>query len=181
MKSYICRCTVFCILASATPLMAQNAPPEPTEHHKILAREVGTWEGEMKMYTAGPDADPVKVPVVEKNVMMDTGLWLISEFEAGPFKGHGVFGYDPDQEKFVGSWVDNMSTSIGSMKGTHDSKTGETTYFSNAKDPTTGKMGRTKNVGKMLDDDTRSFVMYMQGADGKSWVKWMEISYKRKK
>ncbi len=181
MKSHIFRLSALCFLASATVAVAQDAAPEPTDEHKLLAREAGTWEGEMKMYMSGPDAEPTTVPVVEKNTMMDTGMWLISEFEAGPFKGHGVFGFDPDQKKYIGSWVDNMSTSMGIMKGTHDSKTDETTYLSTAKNPATGKMAPTKSVGRMMGNDKRQFTMYMQGPDGKSWVKWMEISYKRKK
>ncbi len=168
-----------CLHSHAT--LAQENPPQPTAEHKMLSREVGVWEGEMKMYAGGPDAEPIIMPVLEKNVMQDTGLWLISDFESGPFKGHGVFGYDPAKKKFVGTWVDNQTTSLGIMEGTHDAKTGETTYMSQMLNPATGKMEPTKSVGKMIDDNTREFAMYMKASSGDGWTKWMSVNYRRRK
>ncbi len=130
-----------CLIPTAP---AQDAAPQPTAEHKMLAQEAGQWMGEMKMFINGPDADPVVMPCSEKNVMMDTGLWLISEFESGPFKGHGQFGYDPEKKKFVGSWIDNQTSSLGIMEGTHDAKTNETTYLSKMMNPATGKMEPSK-------------------------------------
>ena len=165
-----------------TPIVpAQDAAPEPTAEHEMLALEAGQWTGEMKMFINGPDADPIVMPCAESNVMMDTGLWLISQFEAGPFKGHGQFGYDPARKKFVGSWIDNQTPSLGIMEGTHDAATGETTYLSKMMNPATGKMEPSKSVSKMIDKDTRHFVMYMKAATGDGWTKSMEINYKRKK
>ncbi|MEZ6040943.1 MAG: DUF1579 domain-containing protein [Planctomycetaceae bacterium] len=161
-------------------LFAQDAAPEPTSQHKLLAKEVGEWTGEMKMYMA-PDAPPVTAPVVEKNTLMSNGLWLISEFESGPFQGHGVFGYDPAKKKFVGTWVDNQTMSLGLMEGTHDEKTGELIYLSQAMNPATGKMEPTKTVGKFIDENSKHFTMYMKSSSGDGWNKWMEISYKRSK
>jgi len=161
-------------------LSAQDAAPEATEHHKILAQEAGEWTGEMKVFANGPDADPMVVPVTEKNVMMDTGLWLISDFAAGPFKGHGQFGYDPTKKKYVGTWIDNQTMSLAVMEGTHDEKTGETTYLSKMMNPISGKVEPTKSVGKMLDENSKQFVMYMKASTGDGWSKWMEVSYKRK-
>ena len=180
----MCCVTVLTLLMGALcceQSMAQDGPPQPTPEHKMLSREVGTWEGEMKMYAAGPDADPITMPVLEKNVMQDTGLWLISDFESGPFKGHGVFGYDPAKKKFVGSWIDNHTTALSVMEGTHDEKTGEMTYTSQMLNPATGKVEPTKSVGKFIDNDTREFIMYMKSSTGDGWTKWMSISYKRKK
>ena len=164
-----------------TNLIAQEAAPEPTAQHKLLAREAGEWTGEMKMYMEGPEADPVTMPVIEKNVMMDTGLWLISDFESGPFKGHGQFGYDTGKKKFVGTWIDNQTTSLGIMEGTHDAKSGEMTFMSSMMNPATGKMEPTKTVSRFIDSDNRHFVMFMKAETGDGWSKWMEINYQRKK
>lgn len=159
---------------------AQEAPPEPTAQHKILAKEVGKWEGVMKMYM-DPSSPPMEMPVSETNVLLDGGLWLLSEFEAGPFKGRGQFGYDPDKKKFVGTWLDNQTMSMSIMEGTYDEKTGEFTYHSSMKNPATGADTPTKQVSKFVNENQREFVMYMQNADGKTWDKSMEISYKKKK
>jgi hypothetical protein len=170
--------TIVLLLISA-PGWAQDAAPEPLPQHKLLAKEVGEWEGVMKMYVS-PDGPPIEMSVTESNKMLDGGLWVISEFEAGPFIGRGHFGYDPDKKKFVGSWLDNQTMSLGILEGSYDEKTGEITYLSNAKSPATGKNVPTKQVGKVIDENHRTFVAYIQNADGKSWDKWMEISYKRK-
>lgn len=171
--------TLLVVLCACDRLTAQEAAPEPTEQHQLLAAEAGEWTGEMKVFMAGPDADPVVMPAKETNVMMDTGLWLISEFESGPFKGRGQFGYDPAKKKFVGTWIDNQTMALGIMEGTYDSKTGELTYLSEMLNPASGKMEPTKSVGKFVDKDTRQFVMYMQAPDGKGWNRWMEIHYRR--
>lgn len=181
MKNLICIVAVVSLISSSSVLVAQQAPPEPTEAHRQLQKEVGMWEGEMKFWPNGPDSDPITMPVTEKNVMMDTGLWLITDFESGPFKGHGVFGYDPAKKKYVGTWVDNQTPSLSLMEGTHDEKTGETTYTSSMLNPATGKMEPTKSVGKMIDSDNKHFAMFMKSATGDGWTKSMEISYRRKK
>lgn len=157
---------------------AQDAAPDPLPQHKLLAKEVGKWEGVMKMYV-DPTGEPMEMPVTESNTLLDGGLWVISEFEAGPFKGRGQFGYDPDKKKFVGTWLDNQTMALGILEGTYDEKTGELTYLTKAKNPATGKDTPTKQVGKVVDANNRTFVAYMQNEDGKTWDKWMEISYKR--
>ncbi|MBL8889024.1 MAG: DUF1579 domain-containing protein [Planctomycetaceae bacterium] len=170
---------VFLVLVGST-CWAQDAAPEPTAQHKILAKEVGQWEGVMKAYM-DPNGPPMEMSVVETNVLLDGGLWLLSEFDAGPFKGRGQFGFDPDKKKFIGTWLDNQTTALSLMEGTYDEKTGELTYLSTVKNPATGADTPTKQISKFVNDNQREFVAYMQNADGKTWDKWMEISYKRKK
>lgn len=159
---------------------AQGPAPEPTEQHKMLAKEAGEWEGVMKMH-CDPSGPPMETPCTETNVLLDGGLWLLSEFEAGPFKGRGQYGYDPDKKKFVGTWVDNQSSALFLMEGTYDETTGELTYLSTMKNPATGADTPTKLVAKFINDDQKQFAIYMQNADGENWDKTMGISYTRKK
>ena len=92
-------CTSIISHGCCSRLITQDTVPEPTAGHKIVAREAGIWSGDMKMYLNGPDADPITMQVVKKNVIMDTELWLISDFESDPFKGHTLFGYDAAKQK----------------------------------------------------------------------------------
>ena len=78
--------------------------PAATKHHEALKKDVGTWTATMKMFV-GPEMPAM--PVTETNRLLPGGLWLVSEFESGPFKGHGVFGYDATAKKHIGIWVDN--------------------------------------------------------------------------
>jgi hypothetical protein len=43
-----------------------------------------------------------------------------STFMGKPFSGVGVSGYDKARKKFVGTWMDSMSTGIGRIEGTAD-------------------------------------------------------------
>jgi len=62
----------------------------------------------------GPTGGPPEVSTgVETNTLVG-GLWLVSDFQgrwgSQPFHGHGTFGYDTSKKKYVGIWVDSMST-----------------------------------------------------------------------
>ena len=78
------------------------------------------------------------------------------------FVGHGQMGYDPAKKKFIGTWVDSMSTSLAQMDGTYDEATKELTMVMTMADPATGKDTKAKTVSKYMDDNTRQFTMYME-------------------
>src|ERR1700722_10221377 len=88
-------CVVVSILNA--PAMAQPGA-RPTEEHKILARDEGTWDATIKSYMGGPDAEPAVSKGTEVYTVMPGGLWVLSRFEgdfAGmKFEGRGQFGYD---------------------------------------------------------------------------------------
>jgi len=176
-------------LALCLALMTHNAataqePPQPTEQHKILQNDVGTWDAVCQLWPA-PDADPIPFKAVEKNRLLEGGTWLISDYTADigsmKFEGHGIFGYDPKKEKYVGTWVDNMTPIISPMEGTYDAEKKSMTMTSKGYNPETGKTFEMKNVSRYIDKDTRIFEMYMPGEDGKKMWKSMEMKYTRRK
>lgn len=171
-----------CLLAGlASSPAAQEMPSfKPLPQHKLLARDVGVWTGTMKMYMAGPDAPPMAMPVKETNTLMQGGLWVLSSFESGPFKGKGQFGYDPVKKKFIGTWLDSTAPYMSLMEGEHNEKTGEMIMYSTGIDPQTQKPQKMKSVAKYVGESGKEFVMYTQTADQK-WVKSFEIMYKKTK
>ena len=144
------------VTSGATIAHAQFPSAEVTKEHKILKRDVGVWDAEMKLWMAGPDQDPMVSKGVERNRMLGE-TWILSNFTADlggqEFKGHGQFGYDTKKKKFVGTWVENMSTNISTMEGTYDEAKGELTMFSMGIDPATGKETKSKSVSKYVDDN----------------------------
>ena len=150
--------------------------PEVTKQHEMLKKEIGVWDAELKMWMAGPDAEPMVMPAVEKNRMMGD-LWVMSEFESGPFQGFGQVGYDPVKKKFVGTWVDNMTPHLSMMEGNHDDN-GNLVMYSEGYNPQTKEMEKTKTVSRSISDDEKDFVVYKKVGD--EWVKSMEIKYKRR-
>ncbi len=176
----VCLAVAASVSASA---WAQFPTPEVTKEHKLLKRDVGAWDAEMKRWMPGSDQPVMEAQGIERNRLV-SGLWLLSTFTAElggqKFIGHGQLGYDPSKKKFVGTWIENMSTHISTMEGTYDEKTGEMTMMMKSVDPRSGKDTTSKSVSKYMGDDKRIFSMYMKVADSDEWVKSMEVAYTRR-
>ena len=142
----------------------------------MLKQEVGVWDAEMLMWMQGPDAEPMMMPAVETNRMLGE-MWVMSEFESGPFKGVGQFGYDPMKKKFIGTWVDNMNPFLQTMEGDIEDN-GDRVMYSEGYNPESKKMEKMKSVGRTINENQREFRMYRKVGD--EWVKSMEIRYTRR-
>ena len=172
-------------IAASTALLigtlnAQEAPSPPTpgpEHKQLQALE-GTWDAKMKMEGA-----PAPITAVATYKSECGGLWLASEFKsddpAFKFQGKGLDGYDTNKKKFVGIWVDSMSTGVMTMEGTYDEKTKTTTMEGQGYNEQ-GKPAKYRNVTKETDDDHFTFEMFMIGDDGKA-TSAFTIDYARRK
>lgn len=162
------------VLLLAAPALQAQEPPKPGPEHEPLLKMVGEWDVTMKV-----EGMEIKGTVSCK---MDLGgLWLVSKLESsfGGMKmtGMGLDSYDPVKKKYVGIWVDSMSTSPLVMEGTYDKAT-KTMTMEGTGPGHDGKPTKYKTVSTMLDNDTIHFKMYM-GSDGKQEA--FSIVYKRKK
>lgn len=172
------------LLSAAAAASAQEGPPMPMPmpgpEHELLKKDVGTWDATVEMLMP-PGAPPTAG--TETNTLGPGGLWLISDFKSSmmgaPFQGHGVSGWDPAKKKYVGTWVDSMTTSVALTESTYDPASKSITGWVDGPGPD-GKPTRTKAVTQYKDDDTRVFTMYMPGPDGKD-APGMRITYKRRK
>jgi hypothetical protein len=167
-------------LCTAAAAHAQDFEmPKPGPEHQILTKEVGTWDATVEMLM--PPSPPSKG--VETNTLGPGGLWIINDFKSemmgAPFHGHGITGWDPAKKKYVGTWVDSMSTSVAITESTYNAADRSMTGYINTVGPD-GSPARLKAVTQMQDDDTRVFTMYMPGPDGKE-APSMRITYKRRK
>ncbi len=157
---------------------------EPTDEHKILARDAGTWDGTIKSYMGGPDAEPMVSKGTEVNTVLTGGLWVLSKFEGDfggmKFEGRGQFGYDPNKKKYVGTWIDSLSPNLSVLEGTYDSKTKTMTFLGEGTSAE-GIKYTQKMVTTTKDDDNRVFTLYMKVGDSKDEVKFMEITYQKRK
>ena len=171
-----------------TPMASPaQGPPEvkPTDEHKLLAKDVGVWDGTMKMFMEGPDGPATTSKGVETNTLMVGGLWVVSnykgEFAGKPFEGSGVNGYDPRKKKFVGTWADSMTPELMLLEGTYDEAAKALTLLSEG----TGEDGKPvsmKMVSQYKGEDEKVFTLSVKNeeTEGK-WMKMMEIGYKRRK
>jgi len=156
-----------------------GAPGEP---HKALEVMVGTWDTKVSSWMQ-PGAAPMASTGVSENTWTLDNRFIEQryegEFMGQPFKGVGYTGYDNVKKKYVGTWMDNMSTSVMVMTGTSDA-TGKTmTFTGTMDDPMTGKPKAMKEVVKIVDANKHTFEMWAPGPDGKAF-KMMEIEYLRR-
>jgi hypothetical protein len=161
---------------------APPAPPKPGPEHEHLKKAAGVWDATVEMSEA-PGKPPAVSKGTETSAMIAGGLWLVTDFKSEmmgqPFEGHGVSGYDPAKKKYVGTWVDSWSSSVGVSEGSFDPATKKETSFMDMVDPA-GKPTKMKMEVEWKDDDTRVFTMWGPGPDGKPFP-GLKITYKRRK
>jgi len=167
--------------AGAAKEQAMPPAPKPGPEHAILKRDEGVWDAKVEMHM-GPPGSPAQVSTgVETNTMIG-GFWLVSDFlgtmEDQPFHGHGTFGYDSSRKKYIGLWVDSMSTSPFRSEGNYDPASNTLTMMGEGVGGD-GKPMKVREVVKWIDPNNKTFTMYMPGPDGKE-VPGMTITYKRK-
>ena len=157
----------------------------PGEPHKKLGAMVGTWDAEVKSWMNGPNGEPTVSKGTAEFTSTLGGRYVqesfTSEMMNQPFTGMGYTGYDNFKKKYVGFWIDNMTTAMMSTEGTTDKSGNTMTMWGKMDDPTSGqKDKKLKTVSHIVDPDKMVFDMYDVTTYGdKKPV--MEITYTRKK
>src|SRR5579863_2116141 len=93
-------------LAAASQSFGQEFPKPGPEHDKLKELE-GSWDAVMEM-----GGQKSKASATYKSIC--GGMWLASTYEGElgelKFQGHGLDGYDQMKKKYVGVWVDSVSS-----------------------------------------------------------------------
>lgn len=175
----VSRLALFLCVCIASPLFAQEpAAVKPGKEHKLLHRNIGERTGMMKMWVAGPDSDPVMIPVKETNTLLHNGLWVRSTFECGPYIGSGVMGYDPEKKKYVGNWINNQTPEMSIMEGTYDETKHELTMSFRGRN-NAGLMTEMRSVTRWQPGKPEVFIMMEKGETGQ-WATAFEVTYDSK-
>jgi hypothetical protein len=155
----------------------------PGDAHKKLGAMAGTFNAEVKMWMQ-PGAPPAGGAGVAENSWALDGRWLEQHFTGNfmgmPFTGVGFTGYDNIKKKYVGTWMDTMTTAMMVSSGTANSDGKSFTFTSTMDDPMTGKSSPVKEIVTVVDGDHHTLEMWGAAPDGKMF-KMMEIAYTRKK
>ncbi|MEX2186587.1 MAG: DUF1579 domain-containing protein [Pirellulales bacterium] len=170
---------------TAASLRAQEAPPvsEPTEHHKWLDHLVGQWETSSECIIA-PDQPPLKIQGKE-SVRKLGGYWTMSEVTGNAmgteFTGVMTLGYDEQEKKYIGTWIDTMYNHMWRYTGAVDESGKKLTLEAEGPNQTApGKSVKFRDVIEIKSKDHKVMTSSMLDEDGK-WVQFMTIDYRRKK
>jgi len=157
------------------------ATPGPA--HKALQPLVGTWNARITSWMA-PGTAPITSDGVSEIAWVLGGRYLEQKHEGTfmgqPFSGIGYTAYDNYKKQYLGTWIDNMGTSILSMAGTADASGKIVSMDGKMDDFVTGRVLAVRSTLRILDDDHNVYEMFAPGPDGKEF-KMMQIDYSRKR
>lgn len=152
---------------------------EPQHEHRWLQQLVGDWE-----FEGSSVDDPNYESKGTENVRSIGGLWIAAEGR-GSMPGGGdatmimTLGFDPQKNRFVGTWIGSMMNHLWIYDGTLDADERVLTLESEGPDfEIPGKMAMYRDVIELINDDQRTLSAYLLEEDG-SWRKFMTTQYRR--
>jgi hypothetical protein len=150
--------------------------PRPTEHHEKLRALAGEWEGEESLHPS--PWTPEKRAAIGRfhNRIELDGMFLVNDYEeerdgAICFRGHGVYGWDAERERYTMHWFDSIGLPPTETLGVW---TGDTLVFTNR-----GASGHARYTYRLLDADRFTFSIETSG-DGEAWSRVMDGDYRRR-
>ena len=175
-------------IAALTGLMTavawtQDAPqlPKPQKEHEWLQQLVGEWDTEGEAIL-DPGQPPVKTKGSESNRTIG-GYWVQGEhkgeFMGTPFTGILTLGYSPEKKKYVGTWVDSMTSTLWTYEGTVDAGGKTLTLLAEGPGPEPGKRLKFREAIEVKGKDHKVFRSEVE-KDGK-WVTHLTMQYRRRK
>jgi len=156
---------------------------EPQPEHQWLQKLVGEWvyEAEAMM----EPGKPLEKCAGSERVRSLGDLWILAEGQGEMPDGSAAtmlltLGYDPQKQRFVGTWVGSMMAHLWVYDGSLAADSNTLTLDSEGPGMGgTGKMARFRDVIVLKNKDLRTLTSQMQSDDG-TWQTVMTASYKRK-
>jgi hypothetical protein len=178
------RTVLLFVLTMASALAsAQESPhfPGPVKEHQWLQKFVGSWTTESKG-SMGPGQPPMECSGTLTSRALG-GFWVVNELKGdvagGAMTGIQTIGYDVSRKKYVGSWVDSMTSYLWQYEGYVDGTGKILTLEAEGPDlMANGKLARFQDVYEFTSPDEIAIYSRMLGEDGK-WITFMTGTAKR--
>lgn len=156
------------------------AGPQPQKEHRWLQQLEGDWKTETQVVVS--PGEPLLRSEGTETVRMIGGFWALCQVEGAvqgsPFSGVFTLGFDPEQEQYVGTWVDSMSSHLWRYEGTRDASGQALTLYSEGPCPQEqGKLVKVRAVLEIVDPDHRLFTS--ERLENGHWVRDMTVRYTR--
>jgi Protein of unknown function (DUF1579) len=155
---------------------------EPQKEHQWLQKLVGEWwfEADSSM---GPGQPPTRTHGSE-TVRSVGGLWTVAEGQGevpsgGTATSIMTLGYDPQRQRFVGTWVGSIMAHLWTYDGTLDDAGRVLTLDTEGPHFSGGhKRARYQDVIEFKSDDHRVMTSRMLADDG-TWHDFMTAHYRK--
>ena len=166
------------------PTLEEAGPkrnPKPVELEALKA-SIGIWDAQFEVWPAGLDSPSMKFNGVETNRAFGD-YWIASdldtEFNGETMTVHSIVGYDLDEKRLVGKVIDH-GPYAASMVGDYDSELKTVSWTTKVKG-LDGKPIVQKTVVTQKDADTRELVLSVPNEKKDGFVKFMQITFVRRK
>lgn len=166
------------VLGQETPAM-----PKPAPEHAWLKKFTGEWTTESKA-TMGPDQPPMQCSGTLTSRPLGE-FWVLNEMEGDmsgtTMIGIQTIGYDESKKKYVGTWVDSMTSFMWRYEGSVDPSGRVLTL--DADGPNfmgDGKTMKFQDIYEFKSADEILMTSRMLGDDGE-WATFMSGTAKRVK
>jgi hypothetical protein len=157
--------------------------PQPVKEHQWLQQFVGEWDTQTEINMPGMPA-PIKAQGTE-TVRSIGGFWIVGEGTStmegmGTMTGIVTLGYDPEKQKYLGTWIDSMTSTLWKYEGTVDAEGKKLTLHTEGPCPIKPGIVKFTETVEFKSKDHRIFTSSFQNDDG-SWVKMVTVNQHRKK
>ena len=120
-----------------------------------------------------------------ESVRSTGGLWIVAEGHSqtpgcGDSTSVMTLGYDPQEKRFVGTFVASLMSHMWHYRGSLDAAQRVLTLETEGPGMSNqGKMAKYKDVIEIEDDNHRVLSSHVQDDDG-NWRQFMTVHYRRK-
>jgi len=141
------------------------------QHKKITGAMAGTWNGDEKLYPSPWDsAGGAAKGRLSARVDLD-GFFVITDYQqerggAVTYRGHGVYGWDPNLACYTMNWFDSMGG--GCATAARGTWAGNTLTFTQESPMGHGRYTYT------FESPMRMLFRIDMSQDGKNWAPFME-------
>jgi hypothetical protein len=142
---------------------------QPGTHHEHLARLVGSWKGEVKMWMT-PDGSPMINQSSAEAKWILGGRFLewthTGDFGGMPFDGRAIEGYNNGDKRYESIWLDNFGTLMMFFTGSCSNDGKNRTMSSSFNDVVAGGMVEYRTELEWIDKDRFTYTAFMDKGDG---------------
>ncbi|WP_278020040.1 DUF1579 domain-containing protein [Flavobacterium ginsengisoli] len=153
----------------------------PSEAHKLMADEVGSWNCDMTFWTE-PNGKPQKSTSVAEIKMILGGRYQEAVYKGTmmgqPFEGKATLAYNNASEEYTSTFIDNMGTGMMVGMGKYNQATKSMEFKGEMVNPVNGEKTPYREIYTIVDPKTRKMEMFdmKNGSEYKS----MEIVMTKK-